>query len=323
MPTASDYRKFKLGKRRFYKPLRIQFRRLVLRLLKGLARYLEIPALHKLGRFIGRLLFGVAKREREIALHQLRQCFPELTEKDRERLAKRCFEHFCLTALEFVAMDKIKRRKDRWIRYHDEEAFLGYQRENRGCILLMSHFGNWELNSIMAEHFKVEIHASFRENEDPVISEFMRERRENEFLRLSLGRGNAEMQRALVPLIRKRKNLLVAMDVDTDVKSHFVDFFGRKAKTSSFVSNMSLRFDFPIVMVYDVMDSEGAHDVYFKRIFDPKEREGLPKPEELTALLNRELERMVRIKPESWVWFHRRWRSVETPTELSASSPSS
>ena len=53
-----------------------------------LLHWLPLPALRAIGWGLGRLLFGLARARREVALTNLRLCFPEMSEVERHDLAR-------------------------------------------------------------------------------------------------------------------------------------------------------------------------------------------------------------------------------------------
>ncbi|MGB8544909.1 MAG: lipid A biosynthesis acyltransferase, partial [Azonexus sp.] len=65
-----------------------------------LLHWLPLPALRALGWGLGRLLFVLARARREIALINLRLCFPEMSEVERANLARAHFVAFSRAVLD-------------------------------------------------------------------------------------------------------------------------------------------------------------------------------------------------------------------------------
>ena len=67
-----------------------------------LLHWLPLPVLRAIGWGLGRLLFVLARARREIALTNLRLCFPEMPEVERKRLARAHFVAFSRAVCELM-----------------------------------------------------------------------------------------------------------------------------------------------------------------------------------------------------------------------------
>ena len=65
-----------------------------------LLHWLPLPVLRALGWGLGRLLFVLARARREITLTNLRLCFPEMPQAEREKLARAHFVAFSRAVLD-------------------------------------------------------------------------------------------------------------------------------------------------------------------------------------------------------------------------------
>jgi len=65
-----------------------------------LLHWLPLPVLRTLGAGLGRLLYALGRERRKVALTNLRLCFPEKTEAEREGIARRHFVAFAQAVLD-------------------------------------------------------------------------------------------------------------------------------------------------------------------------------------------------------------------------------
>ncbi len=65
-----------------------------------LLHWLPLPILGRLGKFLGTVLFSCMKSRRHVTLTNLRLCFPEKTEAERQAIAREHFQKFARSALE-------------------------------------------------------------------------------------------------------------------------------------------------------------------------------------------------------------------------------
>jgi KDO2-lipid IV(A) lauroyltransferase len=69
-------------------------------IIMWLLHWLPLPLLGRLGEALGNLFFLVLKRRRHICLTNLRLCFPDMPETERQQIAKRHFQVYVRSVLE-------------------------------------------------------------------------------------------------------------------------------------------------------------------------------------------------------------------------------
>ena len=65
-----------------------------------LLHWLPLPILGRIGTLIGSLLFIFLKERRQVTLTNLRLCFPKMTEKQRNDIARAHFQGYARSILE-------------------------------------------------------------------------------------------------------------------------------------------------------------------------------------------------------------------------------
>ena len=107
--------------------------------LLWLLHWLPLPLLRGAGWLLGLLLFAFGKARRHIALTNLRLCLPELSERQRRRLARRHFVAFARAFLDRTLLWWAPRaRLERIIRLEGAENLKSP--DGRPVILLAPHF---------------------------------------------------------------------------------------------------------------------------------------------------------------------------------------
>jgi Kdo2-lipid IVA lauroyltransferase/acyltransferase len=181
----------------------------------------------------------------------------------------------------------------------------------RGGIIACPHLGNWEAGSAMlpAMGFRP-LHVVARPPKNRPLSAHLHRARLARGIGVLPRRGGmAEAARllkagawiALLPDQRPRKRWVMA------------PFFGRPARCERGVTALARRLDVPLVVASCTY--EGAPLTFrtrFARVFWPAELAGLSS-EESTALLNRELERLILAAPDQYFWLHDRYRGEPAP----------
>jgi KDO2-lipid IV(A) lauroyltransferase len=105
----------------------------------------------------------------------------------------------------------------------------------------------------------------------------------------------------------------VAFLIDQNVQQSdgiFVDFFGRKAATTTAVAALAVKTRCPIVCGYSLLRPDGRYRlVYTPPIEWTPSGDRQADIERLTQKLTHLIESWVREAPEQWLWIHRRWKT--------------
>lgn len=258
------------------------------------------------GKRLGRALFRLSKKHRNIALQNLALCFPERTDSERKEIARKTFEHFGILATDFM---RTTARSDKEVadnmeiegREHVERAL----EQGKGVLAVSAHFGNWERFAQFARTQGRQIYAVARDADDAQVQADVMRLRELTGLTV-ISRGNAA--RTMISLLRENK--IVALLPDQNSSESFLPFFGHPTGTVLGPATISLRTGAPLIPAFCARIGPGKYKTY---IFPPLEPEpGIEnKVEALTRSMNDAIEKIIRMYPDQWLWFHDRWKSAK------------
>jgi KDO2-lipid IV(A) lauroyltransferase len=262
------------------------------------------------GRQVGNAAYYLEWEHRNVAFQNLRIAFgQEKSEEERRSIARRNFQHMGMMVIEFfriLGMDTETFKKKVSVEGLEETLKL-LEEKKKGGLLLIGHFGNWELMGIMSKVIQIPIWAiakPIKQNEK--LNRFILEIRDKAGLTIVSPENAArKVMKALL------KNCLVAVLIDQRAKRSrgvWVDFFGKKAPTMPGLAVMAMRSGAPVVPAFMIRNGFQKHRLVVK------------KPVELVLTGDREkdveinmqrfthvLEAMIREYPDQWVWIHRRW----------------
>ena len=108
--------------------------------------------------------------------------------------------------------------------------------KEKGMILLVSHYGNWELLALSGIRFARPLYAVARPIKNQFVYEYIKQLRLMEGVR-SVDKGGAV--RSVIKLIKAKKVVPILNDQHERQGAVWVDFFGRPAATSTFVAMSS------------------------------------------------------------------------------------
>jgi len=262
-------------------------------------------------KLLGSLLYAIDKKHRERALANLRRSFPELTEQQRQRLARRSVQQMVMLFVEVLFTTRLI-RLDTWTRYvelanfHDVVDML--VRRERGLILLTGHYGNWEVLGYVLATLGFETTSIARPLDNRYVSKFLFDVREKTGQRIIAKHGATP---EITATLDDRGAVGFIADQNAGTKGVFVDFFGRKASTYKSIGLLAMEYEVPVVIGYARRVGDrfcfriGAQDIIYPddwRVRDDPLRY-------ITQRYTKALEDVVRVDPGQYWWVHRRWKT--------------
>ncbi|HUL36296.1 MAG TPA: lysophospholipid acyltransferase family protein [Thermodesulfobacteriota bacterium] len=261
------------------------------------------------GRQLGRMMFCLDRGHRKVALENLHLAFGK--EKSGEELvaiAKRTFENLGMMAVEFFRIPRmdVETFKKR-VKIEGLEEALGLFKKRKGMLLLLSHFGNWEMMGIMSKLIGDSIMVIAKPmKKNQRVDQFINGIRHSTGLEVvSSIKSSRTVMKALA------RNRVVGILIDQRAKRSegiWADFFGKEAPTTPALAVLAMKTGAPVVPVFMVRNGFGAHRLIIQEPLALVHTGDIKKDVEAnTQLFNYKLESMIRRYPDQWFWVHRRW----------------
>jgi Kdo2-lipid IVA lauroyltransferase/acyltransferase len=269
-----------------------------------LLHFLPLRLLAPLGQSVGMLAYLAIAKRRRIARTNLRLCFPELSDSERERLLRRHFRCFGRALLEAgIAWWGSRERLQRTVRIEGQEHVDAMQGER--FIGLVPHFVGIELEGLrMTLDYRglaVYVH-----QKDPYVDAFLKRKRERFAGTRMVSRQ--EGVKAILRAFQKGQALQLSPDMDLGERdSVFVPFFGVQAATVTALSRMA-RLTRAHIVPLVIRQLPGAQG-YVARFYPAWEGYPGASAEEDTRRMNAFVEERVREMPEQYLWTHRRFKT--------------
>ncbi|WP_225315055.1 LpxL/LpxP family Kdo(2)-lipid IV(A) lauroyl/palmitoleoyl acyltransferase [Marinobacter confluentis] len=257
-----------------------------------------------LGERIGDLTWRFIKGRRHITEVNLRLCFPELSEKEKQALVKQSFRANGIGVMELGVA---------WFR--NPESFLPITKvhglhhldnalaKGKGVLLLGGHYSTLDLGGSLVTEF-IQADVMQRDHNNPLINAVMTRARERRY-------GQALDARDLRGLLRQlKKNRIVWYATDQDYGRKdivFAPFFGVPAGSITATSRIAKSSGCAIVPFshFRRTDSLG-YDIYFQPPL-----QNFPSGDDLAdaTLVNQTIENEIRKQPDQYLWMHRRFKT--------------
>jgi KDO2-lipid IV(A) lauroyltransferase len=258
---------------------------------------------------LGRAAYWLVPGRRGVALNNLSLVYGDsLSPTARVTLARQCFEHLGVTAVEccrlfFGPADPLLGR----VQGRGTEHIAAALAKGRGIFFLTGHFGNWEL--LAATHGLVGLGLSVvvRPLDNPYLDTLIGRARERSGLRAISKREAVQGVRAA---LARGECIGILLDQDAGRDGVFVPFLGHAASTSRALAVLALKTRAPVVPAFIHRLPDGGHELVLEPEIplvitgDLDHDIGVN-----TARYTEAIERQVRAHPERWFWVHRRWKS--------------
>jgi len=278
------------------------------------ARILPFKLVQRLGKLFGIFAFNFIPYRKKVALENLRKSFPEKSDKEIKKILKSAYVNLGITLFEFMKFTDLKISDlDGFVKFENFGVVAKALEKGKGLILMSGHFGNWELSAI-ATGIKI----------GKPLNVIVKKQR-NKFVDGEINKWRCWFGNKVIPMEKAfRESLrilseggIVALLADQSAPKEglYVNFLGRPASTFAGPAIMSIRTGAPIVMGFAIREGNYGYRIVFEKIdFIPSENED-EDIIKLTQLHTSMLEKYIRLYPDHWLWFHRRWKH-QPPSEM-------
>jgi Kdo2-lipid IVA lauroyltransferase/acyltransferase len=244
------------------------------------------------------------RRRREIARSNLRLCFPDCSERQRELVLRDHFRQLAESLAEFAqAWQRPGRFGERDGHLLGLEHLAAARANGRGVLLITGHVTCLETAArLFAE--QVPSAGIYRPLRNAVMNEFQNRGRQRYAERM-IARDDV---RAMVRYLRDGGVLWYAPDQDFGIqRSEFAPFFGIQTATARGILDLARMGRAAVVPMYPIKDErDGRVTVHLEPAFDE-----FPGPDPVADLtrFNQFLERRIRQAPSQYWWLHRRFKT--------------
>ena len=255
-------------------------------------------------------MFYIVRYRRKLVYQNMKDSFPEKSEKEIRRMEKAFYHHFCDYIVETIKLLHISDKETRKrVKFHNTEALQEIVDNGGSCLMLLGHYGNWEFVpsvTLWMRKGSVIFAQIYRPLKNKWFDRF--------FLKLR-GRYHSECiakQDTLRSILRYkssgRPSITGFMADQTPSPAnihHWVNFLNHDTPVFTGVEKIAHKVGFS-VFYFDVEKiNRGYYSVTIREISkNPKETEEF----EITNKYMEMMETTILRAPEYWLWTHNRWK---------------
>ncbi len=252
----------------------------------------------------GYYLIGYRKN---VVYDNLRNAFPEKSNRDIKKIAKRFYKHLSDVMVEDVAMLHMStKRLNQFVNVKDLEVLDDLYQRNRNVMGILGHYGNWELLTTIPLHSPYTILTVYK----PLKNRFF-DRKIYE-MRRRFNEVPVPMKQAYKTIARYQKSgspYIVGMVADQSPKKSGMNYRTKflNQDTAFFLGaeKIARKFNHSVMLPAVKKIKRGFYEIRFTLLFDKAAETA---ETEITEKYARTLESLIREKPEYWLWSHRRWK---------------
>lgn len=259
------------------------------------------------GGLAGNLIGRLPLREARIATLQLQAFLPGASPS---KVVPKIFENIGRSMMESLNLQPLLKPPFTRISCPRWDTITRWASDDRPIIALTAHTGNWDLLAAYTIARGIPLATVGREARNPNVQVALRSMREAYGIE-TIWRSDRSGIKRIVGCCRERRVMAALIDQDTRVDSVFVPFFDTPAKTPSALVDLGKRFNARFVSAFIIRTGGTNFEIHAEELDSSRSTE------EILREYHRNLERLIRERPDQWVWIHKRWRTEPSGTTLS------
>lgn len=275
---------------------------LAFRLLAGLVRALPVETASNLSAALWRLVAPRLSRHRR-ALGHLALAFPEMSEAERDAVARDMWDMLGRTFAEAFHLDQIV--AEGRITHASQALYDEMAAKPGGKIFVSLHSGNWELAAAGGERAGLKVAGVYQEIKNPYVDAYVTRLRAPFYPGGLYGKA-PETATTLMRYARRGGAVAILADL-RDRNGVAVDYFGRPAPSTIFPALLARSLDLPLYAVHVVRLPNVRFRIEVSELAIPRDGDRKADVAAATQAIQSRFETWVRENPSQWMWAHRRW----------------
>jgi KDO2-lipid IV(A) lauroyltransferase len=252
------------------------------------------------------VLYYLVGYRKKTVIKNLKNSFPEKSPKEIKKIVKEYYRYLSDLILESVKTLSITEKE---VRKHTKMLNVGlldqYYEEGKSVILVMGHFGNWEL---AGPCFSLNCRHTLSVVYRPLI---------NPYFEKIFAKSRTKFETEIIPvnntlrgMIGNKKRVTATAFIADQAPANmngalWMDFLNQDTPVFNGPEKISKMLGYPVIYVNIIRVKRGLYEIIPTLLSEnPKSTE----ENEITIKSNRFLESEINKQPEIWLWSHKRWK---------------
>ena len=269
---------------------------------------LPLCVLQWIASWIALLLNSFNSSMKRVSSINLKLAYPELNIKQHQALLKKTLKNQCLTYVESIKIWGMPQQynvgliKNIFGEQHLTEAL----NSEKGTIVVLLHLGNWELVNVWLNQYTAPV-IMYKPSKNKGIDRFMLEARQS--TRAKLVPTDENGVRAIFKHLKQGGLTVILPDhLPKESGGIYADFFGQNTLSTTLLSKLASKTQCNVIGISCLRNSDTHFDIQCTQLSDNI----LSKDLQVSVnQLNQDVEAMINVAPEQYIWSYKRFRKVE------------
>jgi KDO2-lipid IV(A) lauroyltransferase len=290
--------------------------------MQAIVYYISLPFIYLISILPFWLLYGVSDfiylivyhifgYRKKVVLNNLRNSFPEKSEKEINEICKKFYSFFCDWIVEMIKSITIS--KDEMIKrchFNDTSLLDKFSSEKRKVIFVMGHFGNYELAAAeMAFNTNYNLHVIYKPLSNKYFNALINKKRKrfgtqimpmSATFKTMLGNKNSDELSATT---------FIADQTPSPENAYWTSFLNQDTPIFWGTEVLASKLNYPVIYVSLNRVKRGHYKMDLELLCEnPKDTQ----KGEISEIHTKRLEQDIKRQPEIWLWSHKRWKHQRT-----------
>ena len=277
-------------------------------LLFKIVALLPLSVLQLIASWIAILLNSYNSSMKRITRINLQLAYPNLSTQQQEIFIKNSLKSQCMTYVESIKCWGMPPEYNLALlkNIYGEQYFTEALANKKGVIVVIAHFGCWELLNAWLNLYSAPM-IMYKPNKNKGIDRFMLEARQR--LNATLVPTDENGVRSIFKHLKQGGLTVILPDhLPKESGGIYSPFFGQKTLSTTLVSKLASKTQCNVIGLSCIRDEVSGFNVHCSRLSDDILSKDL---QTSVDSLNQNLEAMINIAPEQYLWSYKRFRKVE------------
>ena len=226
----------------------------------------------------------------------------KLSENEKKLIQLNMWSNYGKTFVEYIFLKEFKNDNSH-IEIEGKQILDKIRKDNKPVIFISGHFANFELMSMEITKNEINLATIYRPLNNFFLNPFMEYIRKKYICNNQIKKGRLGVKECIDYL---DDNYSIALMIDQRVsEGDRIEFFKKKAHTTSLPAQLSIKFSLDIVPIFI---ERKKNDSFKMKVYEPINTSNFKDKSKLTKNLNQILENMISTNPNQWIWTHNRWK---------------
>ena len=268
--------------------------------------WLPLMGLYPLAKVLYFVIYKVIAYRKQVVLSNLQNAFPEKSTAECKKIASQFYQYFSDLIVEtiwYFGLNEKKARKH--LKVKNPELLNNLYASNRGVIVILGHYGSWELVlsalNLFVQHHVSTIYIPLTNKGLDKLFLAMRKQFNAEMV------AKKDFAQSIKEANKSKRAVLFGADQSPSISKniYWTTFLKQETAVALGAEKYAKMYDMPVVFTYLRRKKRGYHEVEFEMVSENplEEREGA-----ITERHVRLMEKQILENPQYWLWSHKRWK---------------